>query len=118
MPPFDADNIENKNAIALLTMQQSQMHEDIKQINSSLRTVAEALKDLAVLEQKHNDSMTVIKRAHTRIDKLESDLKEDYKKHEKRIQDLELHDAKTIWIERLVMVVLVGVLTLWVKGGI
>lgn len=109
---------DNDNAIKLLSMQQDKMHDDIKEINSSLRSVAEALQNLAVLEQKHADAMDTIKRAHSRIDKIETDVKAEVKGHEKRIQNLELHDAKTVWIERFVMVILAGILSLWVKGGL
>jgi multidrug resistance efflux pump len=115
--PSDKD-YSNESTIKLLAMQQDKMHDDIKEINSSLRSVADALQNLAVLEQKHADAMDTIKRAHSRIDKVETDVKTEVKGHEKRIQNLELHDAKTVWIERFVMVILAGILSLWVKGGL
>ncbi len=110
--------IEPESSVKLLAVQQDRMARDISEINKALTKVAESLSNLAVLEQKHTDSLDAIKRAHSRIDTLEGTIKEESKGHEKRIQDLELHNARNVWIERLFMVIIVGIISLWIEGGV
>jgi Na+/H+ antiporter NhaA len=45
-------------------------------------------------------------------------LKEEVKGHEKRIQAIELKQAKDQWIERAAMAVMMGLIGLWIKGGL
>jgi Na+/H+ antiporter NhaA len=45
-------------------------------------------------------------------------LKEEVKGHEKRIQQIEIHQAKNQWIERVIMAIIMGVIGLWIKGGL
>lgn len=112
------DEESTVSSIRILGIQQQQMADDIKEINAALKTVANALSTMAVLEQKHADSLDSIKRAHSRIDSLEKTTKDEIRGHEKRLQNIEVHNAKNIWIERLVMAVIIGVVSLWVKGGV
>ena len=113
-----SDNDKQDNAIRLLSMQQERMSDDIKEISRTLSRVADALSDLAVLEQKHTDSMDAIIRAHKRIDGLEVAWKLGEKEYTKKLQDIEIHLAKNVWIERVIGLIVAGVIALWVKGGL
>lgn len=113
-----SDNDKQDNAIRLLSMQQERMSDDIKEISRTLSRVADALSDLAVLEQKHTDSMDAIIRAHKRIDGLEVAWKIGEKEYTKKLQDIEIHLAKNVWIERVIGLIVAGVIALWVKGGL
>lgn len=113
-----SDSDKQDNAIRLLSMQQERMSDDIKEISRTLSRVADALSDLAVLEQKHTDSMDAIIRAHKRIDGLEVAWKLGEKEYTKKLQDIEIHLAKNVWIERVIGLVMAGVIALWVKGGV
>lgn len=112
------DDEKQNNAIRLLSMQQERMSDDIKEISRTLSRVADALSDLAVLEQKHTDSMDAIIRAHKRIDGLEVAWKLGEKEYTKKLQDIEIHLAKNVWIERVIGLIVAGVIALWVKGGV
>ena len=112
------DDEKQNNAIRLLSMQQERMSDDIKEISRTLSRVADALSDLAVLEQKHTDSMDAIIRAHKRIDGLEVAWKLGEKEYTKKLQDIEIHLAKNVWIERVIGLIVAGVIALWVKGGL
>lgn len=112
------DDEKQNNTIRLLSMQQERMSDDIKEISRTLSRVADALSDLAVLEQKHTDSMDAIIRAHKRIDGLEVAWKLGEKEYTKKLQDIEIHLAKNVWIERVIGLIVAGVIALWVKGGV
>lgn len=106
------------NAIKLLSMQQERMSDDIKEISRTLSRVADALSNLAVLEQKHTDSMDAIIRAHKRIDTLENSFRNGEKVFTEKLQSIEIHLAKNVWIERVIALVIAGIIGLWVKGGL
>lgn len=106
------------NAIKLLSMQQERMSDDIKEISKTLSRVADALSNLAVLEQKHTDSMDAIIRAHKRLDTLENNFREGEKEYTAKLQHIEIHLAKNVWIERVIGLVVAGIIGLWVKGGL
>lgn len=106
------------NAIKLLSMQQERMSDDIKEISRTLSRVADALSNLAVLEQKHTDSMDAIIRAHKRIDTLENSFRTGEKVFTEKLQSIEIHLAKNVWIERVIALVVAGIIGLWVKGGL
>lgn len=122
-----ADELHNENAIKLLSIQQDRMANDIREINVALNKVADALSDLAVLEQKHSDAMDAIKRAHSRIDRIENDFKESKREYEhenraahkeaaEKIQKIELHIARTAWLERIGVIVAMAAIGGYIKG--
>ncbi len=57
------------------------------------------------LEQKHSETKGGV-----------DELKTAIKDHEGRIQALEIHDAKGLWVERIMWVVVAGVFTVIAKG--
>ena len=116
--PYSQEQKATDDSIRLLHVQQQRMAEDIKGINAALTKVADALANLAVLEQKHSDSQDAIRRAHKRLDTMEDDEKIFEKDVNERIHKLEMHNAQNIWIERLFTGIVVGVLAIWVKGGL
>lgn len=116
--PYSQEQKATDDSIRLLHVQQQRMAEDIKGINAALTKVADALSNLAVLEQKHSDSQDAIRRAHKRLDVMEDDEKIFEKDVNERIHKLEMHNAQNIWIERLFTGIVVGVLAIWVKGGL
>lgn len=125
-----ADNAsEDTQTIRVLALQQDRMFEDLKAIHATLDRIAISIHQLGILEQKHIDATETIKRAHKRIDNFEYEFKQSFKeyqaenkrfheKYDKRITDLELHNAKNIWIERMFMAIAIAVATVWAKGGI
>lgn len=102
--------------LKILQAQQEALAQDLGEIKSSLASIANSLGSLAVLEQKHLEAKNGIERAHGRIDKIEGLLKEEVKGHERRIQKIEIQLAKTAWIERIVMLVVMAVIGAWAKG--
>lgn len=82
-----------ENKIVVLEEQTKNMSEDIADIKTSLRDIANAMQSLAVLEQKHNDSYDAIVRAHKRLDDQED-----------RVRKIELSTASHLWMERVVWV--------------
>lgn len=91
--------------ISLLQAHQEVMSEDIKEIKSSLRDIATALRTLSALEQKHYDMAVDIDRAHSKI-----------KDHEDRIRTIEFSTAGNLWIERMVWVAVAAIVAAYVKG--
>jgi septal ring factor EnvC (AmiA/AmiB activator) len=85
--------MEMESKISVLEEQTKNMSEDITDIKTSLRDIADAMRSLAVLEQKHNDSYDAIVRAHKRIDDVEP-----------RVRKLEVTTAQQLWMERVVWV--------------
>lgn len=112
------DGKMSEGAIELLTKQQDRMAMDMREMNQSLQKMADAISNLAVLEQKHLDAMDAIKRAHNRIDRLELDFKEGGKEYSSRLHKIEIHAAQNIWVERVVMVIVVTALGIWAQGGL
>lgn len=121
------DDIKNENAIKLLSLKQDRMADDIKEINSAIKEMASAIRDLAVLEQKHTESMEAIRRSHARIDRIENEFQDSRKSYEnevkttyrefnKRINNLELHNAKMAWLERIGSWAVIAVLGFYIKG--
>lgn len=98
--------VDLEETIATLRVQQNTMSEDVREMKTALRDIAASLKTLSVLEEKHANSDAAIKRGHSRIDD-----------HEKRIRELEFKIAGSLWIERVIWVVVAGVLGVWIKGG-
>ena len=107
-----------ESAVAKLQVQQEAMAEDVRDMKSALNSIAASLEKLSVLEQRQSTSHQDIGRAHKRLDGIESLLKEEVKGHEKRIQAIEISIAKNQWIERVIMAVIMGVIGLWIKGGV
>ena len=79
--------------------------EDVSEIKSAMRDIASSLRSLAILEQKHSETKGGV-----------DELKVTIKDHEGRIQSLEIHDAKGLWVERIMWVVVAGVFTVIAKG--
>lgn len=90
--------------------------EDVGEIKIAMRDIAASLQSLALLEQKHSETRDAISRVNGRLDELEDWMSNDIKNHEKRIQSLEIHDAKGLWVERVVWVVVAGVFAAIAKG--
>lgn len=90
--------------------------EDVSEIKVALRDIAASLQTLALLEQKHSETRDALARSNKRIDNLENWLEDEVKGHEKRIQALEIHDAKGLWVERVIWVVMAGVFAAVTKG--
>lgn len=86
--------------IAELKAKQDAMSDDIVEIKTSLRDIAKALNSLATLEQKHISTKEDIER----IDKIVGD-------HETRIRNNELKLATQMWVERIVWVVVAGIIS-------
>jgi len=107
-----------EHSVAKLEAQQEAMASDIHEMKSALTSIAETLRNLAGIEQRQVNLTDAITRAHKRIDEVQSLIKEEVKGHEKRIQSIELKQAKDAWIERVITVIVMGVIGLWIKGGL
>lgn len=91
--------------ISLLQANQNAMAEDIREIKGALKDIAQAMRTLSALEQKHMDMAQDINRAHKKIDD-----------HEGRLRDIEFSTASNLWIERLVWVAVAGIISVFIKG--
>ena len=107
-----------ESAVVKLQTQQEAMAEDVRDMKTALDSIARSLEKLSVLEQRQADAHEDINRAHKRLDNVESLLKEEVKGHEKRLQSIEINQAKNQWIERVITVIVMGVVGLWIKGGL
>ena len=107
-----------ESAVVKLQTQQEAMAEDVRDMKTALDSIAKSLEKLSVLEQRQADAHEDIGRAHKRLDNVESLLKEEVKGHEKRLQKIEINQAKNQWIERVITVIVMGVVGLWIKGGL
>ena len=107
-----------ESTVAKLQAQQEAMGSDIGEMKHALTSIAESLRNLSGIEQRQVNLTESITRAHARVDTIENALKEEVKGHEKRIQSIELIQAKNQWIERVIMVGVMAVIALWVKGGL
>ena len=107
-----------EHSVAKLEAQQEAMASDISDMKSALSSIADSLRNLSGIEQRQVHLTDSIKRAHDRLDDVQSMLKEEVKGHEKRIQSIELKQAKDAWIERVIMAVIMGIIGLWIKGGL
>jgi multidrug resistance efflux pump len=107
-----------EHSVAKLEAQQEAMASDIHDMKSALSSIADSLRNLSGIEQRQVHLTDSIKRAHDRLDEVQSMLKEEVKGHEKRIQSIELKQAKDAWIERVIMAVIMGIIGLWIKGGL
>jgi multidrug resistance efflux pump len=105
-------------AVAKLQAQQESMGSDIGDMKAALTSIASSLRDLSAIEQRQINLAESINRAHSRMDEMQAILKEEVKGHEKRIQTIEIAIAKNHWIERVIMAFVMGVIGLWIKGGI
>ena len=81
--------------------------EDVSEIKSAMRDIASSLRSLAILEQKHSETKGGV-----------DELKTTIKDHEGRIQSLEIHDAKGLWVERVVWVAVAGIIAAVIKMGL
>jgi hypothetical protein len=91
---------------------------DIHEMKQALTSIAESLKNLSAIEQRQLHLNETTSRAHSRIDGIESLLKEEVKGHEKRLQSIEIQIAKNAWIERAITAVFMAVIVVWAKGGL
>ena len=80
-----------------LKVQQENMSEDMKDVRSALKDIAQSLKTLSVLEAKYLET-------RSRMDD-----------HEARIRKLELSIASNLWVERVMWVTLAGFVSMGVK---
>lgn len=107
-----------EHSVAKLEAQQEAMANDIHDMKSALSSIADSLRNLSGIEQRQVHLTDSIKRAHDRLDEVQAMLKEEVKGHERRIQSIELKQAKDAWIERVIMAVVMGIIGLWIKGGL
>jgi multidrug resistance efflux pump len=107
-----------EHSVAKLEAQQEAMASDIHDMKSALSSIADSLRNLSGIEQRQVHLTDSITRAHSRIDEIQGMLKDEVKGHEKRIQQIELKQAKDQWIERAAMAVLMGAIGFWIKGGL
>ena len=91
---------------------------DVSDIKGVMSSIDKSLQKLTILEERHSQTRQSSDRAHKRIDEVEDILKDEIKGHEKRIQNLELHDAKGLWIERVVWVAVAGIIAAVIKVGL
>lgn len=94
------------------------MADDIGEMKQALTSIADSLRNLSAIEQRQlhlNDTTT---RAHSRLDEIERHTKDEFKGHEKRIQGIEIQIAKNQWIERVVVVIVVGAITYWMNASV
>lgn len=107
-----------ESAVAKLQAQHESISGDITYIKSALSSIDETLKKLTGIEQRQVHLTDAITRAHSRIDDVQNIIKDEVKGHEKRIQAIEIHLAKNQWVERVIMAIIMGVIGLWIKGGL
>lgn len=98
--------VDLEETIATLRVQQNTMGDDVKEMKAALRDIAASLKTLSVLEEKHVNTDADIKRGHSRIDD-----------HEERLRNLEFKMASSLWVERVLWVIVAGAVAFWMKGG-
>jgi chromosome segregation ATPase len=89
---------------------------DVSDIKGVISSIDKSLQKLTLLEERHLQTRESLDRAHKRIDEVEDWLQDEVKGHEKRIQNLEIHDAKNLWVERIIWVVVAGVVAAMAKG--
>ncbi len=89
---------------------------DVSDIKGVISSIDKSLQKLTLLEERHLQTRESLDRAHKRIDEVEDWLQDEVKGHEKRIQSLEIHDAKGLWVERIMWVVVAGVFAAITKG--
>ena len=91
---------------------------DVSDIKGVISSIDKSLQKLTILEERHSQTRENSERAHKRIDEVEDLLQDEIKGHEKRIQNLELHDAKGLWVERVVWVAVAGIIAAIIKMGL
>jgi regulator of replication initiation timing len=91
---------------------------DVSDIKGVISSIDKSLQKLTLLEERHLQTRESLDRAHKRIDEVEDWLQDEVKGHEKRIQNLEIHDAKGLWVERVVWVAVAGIIAAVIKMGI
>ena len=89
---------------------------DVSDIKGVISSIDKSLQKLTLLEERHLQTRESLDRAHKRIDEVEDWLQDEVKGHEKRIQNLEIHDAKNLWVERILWVVVAGVFAALAMG--
>jgi chromosome segregation ATPase len=80
---------------------------DVTDIKGVITSIDRSLQKLTVLEERHTQ---------TRDDL--DEIKDSHKDHERRIQALEIHDAKGLWVERVVWVAVAGIVATVIKMGL
>ena len=91
---------------------------DVSDIKGVMGSIDKSLQKLTILEERHSQTRETSERAHRRIDEVEETFKDEIKGHEKRIQSLEIHDAKNLWVERIVWVAVAGIIAAVIKMGL
>lgn len=89
---------------------------DVSDIKGVISSIDKSLQKLTILEERHSQTRESLDRAHKRIDEVEDWLQDEVKGHEKRIQSLEIHDAKNLWVERIIWVVAATAIAALTKG--
>jgi DNA repair exonuclease SbcCD ATPase subunit len=104
--------------LALLESKLNATANDVSDIKGVISSIDKSLQKLTLLEERHSQTRENSERAHKRIDEVEDLLQDEIKGHEKRIQSLELHDAKGLWVERVVWVAVAGIIAAIIKMGL
>lgn len=86
--------------LSTLKAKQDAMAEDISEVKDYLKEISKAMQTLAKLEEKHSSTAQTITRIHDRIDG-----------HEDRIRATEVKLSSQMWIERIVWLVVAGIVT-------
>ena len=106
------------HSVAKLEAQQEAMASDIHDMKSALSSITDSLRNLSGIEQRQVHLTDSITRAHSRLDEMQALIKAEVKSHERRIQAIELKQAKNQRVERAAMAVKMGLIGSWIKGGL
>lgn len=85
---------------AHIEAKQQAMADDISEMKDSLKGINKALNLLARLEEKHTATQETVVRIHDRLDD-----------HEDRIRANENKHASQMWIERVMLLVVAGIVS-------
>ena len=90
-----------------LKAKQDALSNDMSEVKDYLKEISSALNTLARLEERHTNVSATVTRLHSRIDN-----------HEERVRSIEVKVASQLWVERIVWVVVAGIVATAVTVGI
>lgn len=90
-----------------IKVKQEAMSEDISELKSSLSRLTDVLESLSRLEERNESVIKVVDRISNKMD-----MQED------RLRVLENKMASQLWIERIAIVVVIGIFTTISKGWV
>ena len=86
--------------ISTLKAKQDALAEDMHEVKDSLKEISKALNTLASLEAKHTNTETNLIEINKKLDRQEN-----------RIREAEIKMATQVWVERVVWVVVAGIIS-------